>query len=329
MPPHKFKIPIKTRFVSQIILFQETLEFKHTIALCYGRQQSLALQGHVPTPQVWAIAQIVANTLGLVVQQCVLNQSQGYWLLLDAFVVAISFVCQMRTYCLTPNSIETQNFDGELQVFQQHVQKHVIQVLEPFLSFMLCFQSCKAHNMLTMMLDPHYKGLGLVIQNVGKERALQIANEYDRAILFPLFVCAYKFLKPTNVSERVSNFASESSQSTSFYDFMEIDEDMALLVVNEQFTHFKIKKGIEEECKDPLAWWRAHEVHYSYVGFVARQILGIVGSQIEVERVFNIASICTNLRHSRLGIDNLEMFISIYFGPMMSVLVGLHPWRNS
>ncbi len=33
---------------------------------------------------------------------------------------------------------------------------------------------------------------------------------------------------------------------------MEIDEDMALLVVKEQFTHFKIKKGIEEECKDHL-----------------------------------------------------------------------------
>jgi hypothetical protein len=183
--------------------------------------------------------------------------------------------------------------------------------------------------MLTMMLDPHYKGLGLVIQNVGKERALKIANEYDRAILFPLFVCAYKFLNPTNVSERVHNFASESSQSTSFYDLMEIDKDMALSMVKEQFTDFKIKKGIEEECKDPLAWWRAHEVHYSYVGFVARQILGIVGSQIGAERIFSIVGICTNLGHSRLGIDNLEMLISIYFGPMMPVLVVLHPWRNS
>jgi hypothetical protein len=55
---------------------------------------------------------------------------------------------------------------------------------------------------------------------------------------------------------------------------MEIDEDMTLLVVMEQLTHFKMKKIIEEECKDPLAWWRAHEVHYSYVGFVAQQNFG-------------------------------------------------------
>jgi len=117
---------------------------------------------------------------------------------------------------LLPNSIETQDFDGELQVFGQRMQKHVIQFLEPFLSIMLHFQSHKVHNMLTMMLDPRYKGLGLVIQNVGKGRAFQIASEYDRAILFLLLVCAYKFLNPINVSERVPNFASESSQSTSF-----------------------------------------------------------------------------------------------------------------
>jgi hypothetical protein len=63
---------------------------------------------------------------------------------------------------------------------------------------------------------------------------------------------------------------------------MDMDEDMALLVVKEQLTHFKIKV-IEEECTDLLAWWKTHEVQFSYVEFVAPQILGIVGSQIEVE----------------------------------------------
>ncbi len=45
----------------------------------------------------------------------------------------------------------------------------------------------------------------------------------------------------------------------------------------EQLTHFKIKKVNEEEFKDPFAWWRTCEVHFSYVCFVAQQILGIVG----------------------------------------------------
>ncbi len=120
---------------------------------------------------------------------------------------------------------------------------------------MFCFQSRKIHNMLAMMLDPCYKGLD--IQYVGEERAFQIVGEYDRAILFMLLVCAYKFLNSTNVNEKVLNFASESSQSTSLYDLMETDDDMALSVVKEKLTHFRIKEVIEEECKDPqygIAW---------------------------------------------------------------------------
>jgi hypothetical protein len=54
-------------------------------------------------------------------------------------------------------------------------------------------------------------------------------------------------------------------------------------------------KVSDEECKSPLAWWKTHESQFSYVVFVAQQILGIVGSQIKVEWVFNIVDICTNM----------------------------------
>lgn len=47
--------------------------------------------------------------------------------------------------------------------------------------------------MLCMMLDACYKGLGLAIQFVDKERAWQIIGEYDRFILLSLLVFAYNF----------------------------------------------------------------------------------------------------------------------------------------
>jgi hypothetical protein len=50
------------------------------------------------------------------------------------------------------------------------------------------------------------------------------------------------------VSEKALSFASQIIESTSLYDFMEINEDMALLVVKTQLTHFRIQKIIEEEC---------------------------------------------------------------------------------
>jgi len=45
---------------------------------------------------------------------------------------------------------------------------------------MLSFQPCKVHNMLALMLDPQYKGLGMIIQYVGKQKAFQITSAYDR-----------------------------------------------------------------------------------------------------------------------------------------------------
>jgi hypothetical protein len=59
---------------------------------------------------------------------------------------------------------------------------------------------------------------------------------------------------------------------------MDTNEDMALSVVKEQITHFRVKKVTDDEYKDLLAWWRALESYLSYVEFVVHKILGIVGS---------------------------------------------------
>jgi len=56
--------------------------------------------------------------------------------------------------------------------------------------------------------------------------------------------------------------------------------------------------------QNPLAWWKVHESQFSYVVFVAFLVEG--------ERVFNIADICTNMRWSIWGIQNLEILVNIY-----------------
>jgi hypothetical protein len=48
--------------------------------------------------------------------------------------------------------------------------KKMVTILGFFLSFMVSIQEHKTHNILSMMLDPHFKGLGLVIEYVGKEK---------------------------------------------------------------------------------------------------------------------------------------------------------------
>jgi hypothetical protein len=45
---------------------------------------------------------------------------------------------------------------------------------------------------------------------------------------------------------------------------------------------------------------------FPIVGFLVRQILGILGSQIEIERIFSLVGILTNLRRCHLQSKNQE-----------------------
>ena len=61
----------------------------------------------------------------------------------------------------------------------------------------------------------------------------------------------------------------------------------------------------------PLMWWKEQEFHFLVVAYAACQFLGIPGSQIECERIFSIAGICTTLRPSRLGTTNRDALVMI------------------
>jgi hypothetical protein len=47
-------------------------------------------------------------------------------------------------------------------------------------------------------------------------------------------------MEPTKISEKIPSFTSQTIESTNMYDIMKTNEDMALSIVEEQLTHFKI-----------------------------------------------------------------------------------------
>jgi hypothetical protein len=60
-----------------------------------------------------------------------------------------------------------------------------------------------------------------------------------------------------------------------------------------------------------------HESMFPIVSFCARQILRIVGSQIEIERIFSLARIFINLRRCCLQLENLDKLIFVKIDPMI------------
>jgi hypothetical protein len=71
------------------------------------------------------------------------------------------------------NFNESQDFDGGALGFLVKHAKISGTNPKPIYVFYVFFPKGKTHNMLCMMLNPHYKGLGLIIQFLGKKRMLQ------------------------------------------------------------------------------------------------------------------------------------------------------------
>jgi len=84
----------------------------------------------------------------------------------------------------------------ELFLFASNIRREFCGVLDSFHFFKIKFEKKKAHNMLSLMLDPKFKSLCLISYFVGREEGVSIVDEYDRGILYPMFLKCYHYLHP-------------------------------------------------------------------------------------------------------------------------------------
>lgn len=287
--------------------------YADAINICY-RRQSASLQARVPTGLTWAIARAVTETLTPVVSQCVLNQTRGFWLLSDALAGALKLMVQMEAQQLAHNSIEPplecSEFDSELEILYGRMAGQVAAVLRPFLAFSRKYDEGQAQNMLALMLDPRFKGLELLQDYVGREVAKKVVDEYDTKVLVPMLVKVAVILSPTVVAQPTALIVPHVSQTSLFGAPASTAEASKGLLLGELSLFRRlVVEPINVAC--PLLWWKEHESRFPTVAFVARQFLGIPGSQIECERIFSIAGILTSLRRCRLGTENLNALVMI------------------
>jgi hypothetical protein len=116
----------------------------------------------------------MVDTLKLVVKQCVLNQTKGYWLLSDALNVAITIRMKLRVnynhHVVQVPPLAYGTIDDELEILYGHIVVEKVGVLAPFLSF-LAITTIGVHDRLALMLDSRFKGLKCVIDFLGHGKA--------------------------------------------------------------------------------------------------------------------------------------------------------------
>jgi hypothetical protein len=130
---------------------------------CYNKQTAVRDTNQIFPPLIWHISYIVVDCLFPIVCTCVLNQSHGHWLFNDALHSTISMSLKLKAKKIIILLFESLikhdsiSFD-ELSLIAFNVKKEVINVLYSLLSFLKKYENKKAQNMISLMLDPHWKG---------------------------------------------------------------------------------------------------------------------------------------------------------------------------
>jgi len=86
-------------------MFQEALQFKDIIILCYSKQNIVKKNGGVPPFLNWYNYKIIADSLFFVVIACVLNQSNSHWVFYDALQYAITMCLKLREKIINPYAL--------------------------------------------------------------------------------------------------------------------------------------------------------------------------------------------------------------------------------
>jgi hypothetical protein len=136
---------------------------------------------------------------------------------------------------------------------------------------------------------------------IDNEQGKAIIEEYDKKSLFLMLLKYYYHLYPLLEIERgVVEQMVEDEKSLDIFETIANISEPTTELVNKKLLIFKCYQVDVKDIKCPLQWWEKHENMFLTISFCAKQILGIVGSQIEIEFFFSLVGILTSLKKCRL-----------------------------
>ncbi len=154
--------------------------------------------------------------------------------------------------------------------------------------------------MFSLMLDPRFKTLRFMPSLIGCEQGKEIVKKYDKKLLFPMLLNWYYHLHPLVESKKGVVNPRVEEDSLDIFEMTTNTSDPTTQLVNKELLIFKHYQVDVNNIKCPLRWWEKHEIMFLTIGFCAKQILGIIRSQIEIERIFLLVGILISIKRCRL-----------------------------
>jgi len=154
----------------------------------------------------------------------------------------------------------------------------VINVLCHFLSFAESFSRERAHNMVALMLDPHFKSMDCIMDYIGNNQAAILMQQYDELVVMPLLKVLMKFLNLDQVAGSIFPLLGLLLTSTRLFRSVTSTQEVIEGLFKAKLSLF-CKCNVEnDDGLDSLIWWFVNESKLLTIGFLAWQILGIASS---------------------------------------------------
>jgi hypothetical protein len=143
--------------------------------------------------------------------------------------------------------------------------------------------------MLVFIFDPRFKNLQFIKDYVGLKLAMQVVVDYDREILMPLLLTIYHTLTP-NLS--IVTFVASIVIEVGVFKSLASIEELAMGLIRTELSFFR-RTILLIDTFSPFAWWAKHEQQSPNL---AQHVMGIVGSQIEIEGICSTSRVITCLK---------------------------------
>jgi len=139
------------------------------------------------------------------------------------------------------------------------MQLEVTRVITHFLDFLKFFDAKEAHNMMVIMLNPHFKALWIVEGLVGCRNAIRLAFEYDAKVVIMLLMVCFEWLKTGGIAiiTTIDDVGFELEKNMFGMGNL-IEESYRTLIIGE-LSMFRKLSISSSTCAYILTWWRMYE----------------------------------------------------------------------
>lgn len=333
LPHRKLYTPVKTRFGSKVMMLERVLEYKAAVIHCYATNENETLHSRLPSARVWKQAAAVYDLLKPILAICVQAQSgEDQWLLGDALVRCCDLYNSLQTAADAHSDVDAET-DGEDEDKQRCVWLRSMAIasatyLRQQLKFMFEYIPEYEFNVYAIMLHPVHRD-GIVFKNlVGFNFDDGVLEGYAMRLVDQLAIvyCRQNNL-PLDAADG-DGADAENAENVSLFQNVFNQQQPAQQSVKDkaqqELRNYLAEPFDESFGGQPIKWICSLAAKYPVVVEFARAVFTIPASQMSNERVFSVAGVCSQARRNRVGVENLEKIMTIYYNYPDDCTYGLH-----